>query len=116
MANHPNRSKFRHPAQRPDPLTIAAARRAMKMTQREAAGVVYGTESAWRAWEEGNRPMHAGLWELFRIKTLDAQILKALGLARSSPSEAPIASTTGMPTSAGTPAPAGRSTTSRDTP
>lgn len=83
MANHPNRSKFRHPAARPDPASIEAARRAMKMTQRQAAEVVYGTEAAWKAWESGNRPMHAGLWELFKLKTFDHNVMRALGLMRT---------------------------------
>lgn len=81
MANHPNRSKFRHPAQRPDPSVIEAARRAQRMTQKQAAEVVYGTEAAWKSWEQGHRPMHAGLWELFKVKTFDREVLKALGLA-----------------------------------
>jgi putative transcriptional regulator len=82
MANHPNRSKFRHPAQRPDPATIEAARKAQRMTRKQAADVVYGTEAAWKSWEQGDRPMHAGLWELFNIKTLDREVLRALGLQR----------------------------------
>lgn len=80
MVNHPNRSKFRHPAQRPAPAAIAAARRAAGLTQAEAADVIYATESAWKSWENNDRPMHAGLWELFKIKTRDREVLRVLGL------------------------------------
>lgn len=82
MANHPNRSKTKTAASRPPPPAIVAYRRALKLTQREAAGVIYGTEASWRAWEAGDRPMHPAMWELFRLKTFDGQVLKALGLQR----------------------------------
>lgn len=90
MANHPNRGKFKHPAARPEPAMIEAARKAQRMTRKQAADLVYGTESAWRAWEEGNRPMHAAIWELFKVKTLDREVLRALGLepaARPAPAQ-----------------------------
>lgn len=110
MANHPNRSKFRHPAQRPDPAMIEAARRAQRLTQKEAADKVYGTESAWRAWESGERPMHAGIWELFKVKTFDREVLRALGLSRSGAASPPTA------TPAATSAAAADATSSRRMP
>lgn len=61
------------------------------MTQRQAADKIYATESAWKAWEGGARPMHAGLWELFKLKTFDREVLRALGLVSASAS-APAAS------------------------
>lgn len=89
MSNHPNRGKFRHPASRPDPAMIEAARRSQRMTQREAADVIYATESAWKAWEGGARPMHAGLWELFKLKTFDREMMRALGLQPARPASPP---------------------------
>jgi putative transcriptional regulator len=95
---------------RPDPAMIESARRAQRMTMREASNVIYGTESAWKAWESGQRPMHAGLWELFKVKTLDREVLRALGLKPSGDAPAPSA------TPPGTSAPAADSTASPDTP
>lgn len=71
--NHPNRSSLKTPASRPPPEAIAALRKANGLTQREAANLIYATERSWQAWEEGHRPMHAGLWELFKLKTGDVQ-------------------------------------------
>lgn len=87
MANHPNRgqSKYRHPAAKPDPAAIEAARREQRITMRQAADMIYSTESAWRAWEDGRRPMHAGLWELFKLKVRDSTTLARLGLNASGP-------------------------------
>lgn len=82
MSNHPNRSKFKTQAARPPPQAITAYRRSLHKTQREAAEVIYATENAWKAWEAGTRPMHPALWELFRLKTLDAQVLRAVGLMK----------------------------------
>lgn len=47
---------------------VIEARKAAGMTQSEAAQAVRGTMRAWQEWEAGNRRMHPGLWELFRIK------------------------------------------------
>lgn len=75
VANHPNRSKSAPSlAANPSPEEIRAAREALGLTQTEAARVVYGTLRAWQNWEApkgspDHRPMHPGLWELFRIKT-----------------------------------------------
>lgn len=72
MANHPNRSRrVRSPAAKPRPDEIRAARKAAGLSQREAAALIHATLRAWEAWEQGERPMHPGLWELFRIKVLD---------------------------------------------
>lgn len=69
MANHPNRGKSRNPFGNPTPEQIAAARENAGLTQTEAAVKVRGTLRAWQDWEGGQRRMHPGLWELFRIKT-----------------------------------------------
>lgn len=53
----------------PTPEQVRAAREAAGLTQTGAASLVYSTLSAWQRWEQGERKMHAGLWELFRIKT-----------------------------------------------
>jgi len=67
MTNHPNRGK-RTAASNPKPEEIKAAREAAKMTQTEAARVVYATLSAWARWEGGQRRMHPAVWELWRQK------------------------------------------------
>lgn len=67
MANHPNRGP-RGPASNPAPADIRAARESAGMTQTQAAQLIYSTMRAWQEWEAGNRRMHPGLWELFRIK------------------------------------------------
>jgi putative transcriptional regulator len=66
MANHPNRSKSPHAS--PKPEQIRAAREAAGLTQTEAAELIHGSLRAWQQYEAGDRIMHAGLWELFRLK------------------------------------------------
>ena len=68
MPNHPNRGRGNPAARNPSPDEIRAARIKAGLTQREAALLIHGTLRAWEGWEQGERPMHAGLWELFRLK------------------------------------------------
>jgi len=70
VANHPNRSR-RSPSsgRNPAPAEILAARTAANLTQTEAAAKIGGTLRAWQNYESGERRMHPGLFELFRIKT-----------------------------------------------
>lgn len=56
-------------SQSPAPATIAAAREAAGLTQTAAAELVHSALRTWQQWEAGDRKMHPGLWELFRIKT-----------------------------------------------
>jgi len=66
---HPNRSRRTPSAARnPLPDEIRAAREAAGLTQTAAAALVYSTLRAWQWWESGDRAMHPGLWELWRIK------------------------------------------------
>jgi putative transcriptional regulator len=67
MPNHPNRGP-QAPFSNPAPAAIRAARDDAGLTQTQAAGLVHGTLRAWQEWEAGNRRMHPGLWELYRIK------------------------------------------------
>ena len=53
----------------PDPAEILAARRAAGLTQTAAAALVHSALRTWQQWEAGDRRMHPGLWELFRLKT-----------------------------------------------
>lgn len=55
----------------PTPEEIAAARKAVepKLNQADAAGKVYVAFRTWQEWEQGRRPMPAGLFELFQLKT-----------------------------------------------
>lgn len=66
MSSHPNRGP-KGPASNPPPEEIKAARAAAKLTQAEAATLVYSTLSAWQRWEQGERRMHPGLWRLFNL-------------------------------------------------
>lgn len=52
----------------PSPELIKAKRQAARLSQTEAASLVYSTLSAWQRWEQDERKMHPGLWELFCIK------------------------------------------------
>lgn len=68
MPNHPNRG-LKGPFSNPTPDEVRAAREAAGLTQTSAAALIHGTLRAWQEWEAGNRRMHPGLWELFRLKT-----------------------------------------------
>ena len=68
MTNHPNRSAG-HPARNPSPGEVRAARDAVGLTQAQAAALVHASARNWQQWEAGDRRMHPGLWELFRIKS-----------------------------------------------
>lgn len=68
MSNHPNRGP-KGPSANPSPEEVRAAREAAGLTQTEAAALIHCTLRGWQEWEAGNRRMHPGLWELFRIKS-----------------------------------------------
>lgn len=53
----------------PAPDAIRDARIGAGLTQTEAGQLVHVSQRAWARWEAGDREMHAGLWELFQIKT-----------------------------------------------
>ncbi len=53
----------------PDPDDIRAARTAAGLTQTEAGDVVHASLRTWQQWEAGDRKMHPGLFELFKLKT-----------------------------------------------
>jgi putative transcriptional regulator len=70
MSNHPNRSKGpKGPSANPSPGEIRAAREAARLSQTAAAELIYSALRTWQDWELGKAKMHAGLWELFNIKT-----------------------------------------------
>lgn len=52
----------------PTPADIRAAREAAGLTQEQAGELIHGSRRAWQDYEAGNRKMHPGLWELFRLK------------------------------------------------
>jgi putative transcriptional regulator len=66
-------TRTRGAAPNPTPAEVRAAREAAGLTQAQAAALVSTTLRAWQAWEQDGgeyaRRMHAGLWELFKIKT-----------------------------------------------
>lgn len=58
----------------PTPTEVRAAREAAGLTQTAAGEKVHATLRAWQSWEApagtaAARPMHPGLWELFKLKT-----------------------------------------------
>jgi DNA-binding transcriptional regulator YiaG len=54
----------------PTPEMIIAARAAIVgLTQTKAAELVHAKLRTWQQWEAGDRTMHPGFWELFRIKS-----------------------------------------------
>ncbi|GHU02634.1 hypothetical protein FACS1894154_12500 [Betaproteobacteria bacterium] len=67
--NHPNRGQ-RGPASNPTPDEIRTAREASGLTQTDAAKLIYGSLRTWQQWEAGDRRMHPGLFELFRLKSV----------------------------------------------
>ena len=69
MPNHPNRSRRVAPAASPPPEKVRAARETAGLSQTGAAALIYCTLRGWQEWEAGNRRMHPGLFELFKIKT-----------------------------------------------
>jgi len=56
------------PFSNPSPDEIKKAREAGGLSQTAAAKLVYSGLRTWQQWEAGDRKMHPGLWELFRIK------------------------------------------------
>lgn len=52
----------------PDTADIRAAREAAGLSQTAAADLVHSKLRTWQQWEAGDRKMHPGLWELFRLK------------------------------------------------
>lgn len=52
----------------PRPSEICADRAAAGLSQSAAAALVHSKLRTWQQWEAGDRKMHPGLWELFRIK------------------------------------------------
>ena len=53
----------------PTPQSIIAARSEIGLSQTKAAELVHAKLRTWQQWEAGDRAMHPGFWELFRIKS-----------------------------------------------
>ena len=53
----------------PVPDDIRAARTAAGLTQTKAGDLVHASLRTWQQWEAGDRKMHPGLFELFKLKT-----------------------------------------------
>lgn len=53
---------------RPTPEEIRVARAAAKLTQTQAAALIYCTLRGWQDWEAGKRQMHPAFFELFLLK------------------------------------------------
>lgn len=76
MVSHPNRSKNNpKPGHNPSPHEIVNARTMAKLTQEQAADLLYKSASVWQKWEikdkknRDRRSMPPDSWELFLIKT-----------------------------------------------
>ena len=52
----------------PAPGAIKTARAAARLTQTEAAALIYCTLRGWQDWEGGKRAMHPAFFELFLLK------------------------------------------------
>lgn len=65
MANHPNRGASRL---NPRPQDLEEFRARHRLSEREAAALIFESELRWQAYEVGTARMHAGLWELARAK------------------------------------------------
>jgi DNA-binding transcriptional regulator YiaG len=61
----------------PTALEISAARAAAGLTQTEAAELLYVSLRAWQLWEADSRTMAPALFELFLLKTNQAQLRAA---------------------------------------
>jgi putative transcriptional regulator len=48
---------------------VKQSRKEAGHTQQQAADTVYVGRRTWQSWEQGEREMPEGLWELYRIKT-----------------------------------------------
>jgi transcriptional regulator with XRE-family HTH domain len=53
----------------PSPATIRTARKAARLTQKQAAELVSVSLSTWGKWEAGTHRMPASTFEMFLIKT-----------------------------------------------
>lgn len=62
------------PGEKPSPEQIAKARERAKMTQAEAAALIYKKWRAWDRYEKGLRKMDPAYWELWQIKAKIAQL------------------------------------------
>jgi DNA-binding transcriptional regulator YiaG len=72
----------------PSAREIRTTREAADLTQAQAAALVYATERTWQNWEsEGDegRPMHPGLYELFKLKVAAARKPAKKGRKKSTP-------------------------------
>ncbi|EJK6085920.1 helix-turn-helix domain-containing protein [Pseudomonas aeruginosa] len=70
----------------PSPAEIRAAREAAELSQTAAADLVHSKLRTWQQWEAGDRRMHPGLWELFRLKIATLSPPTDVPSARSSAS------------------------------
>jgi DNA (cytosine-5)-methyltransferase 1 len=52
----------------PSPEKIKQARNDARLTQTQAAALVYSELRTWQHWEKGDRSMHQAFFELFLIK------------------------------------------------
>lgn len=75
MANHPNRSRAKIPASNPHPDEIFGMRMNAGLTQPQAAEIVYSALRTWQHWESGDRRMHPAIFELFLLKTGQAELV-----------------------------------------
>ncbi|OHE80703.1 MAG: hypothetical protein A2X76_01500 [Lysobacterales bacterium GWF1_69_6] len=73
MVNHPNRGRRLSLAANPTPEAVRQARERAKLTEADAAQLVYATDRVWQQWETGERRMHPGLFELFQLKTTEVR-------------------------------------------
>ena len=59
----------RDPVSTPKPSDIITARELSRLTQTDAASLIYCNRGTWAKWESGDRAMHPAFFELFTIKS-----------------------------------------------
>lgn len=62
------------PGEKPTSEQIIRARERAKMTQAQAAALIYKKYRAWHRYETGERNMDPAFWELWQIKAKIAQL------------------------------------------
>ncbi|GAA4321850.1 hypothetical protein GCM10023144_01380 [Pigmentiphaga soli] len=58
----------------PSPEQVLTARTQAGLTQTQAGALVHATLTSWQRWEWGTRAMHPAMWELFLLKTGQAEL------------------------------------------
>lgn len=64
---------------------VKAARQASRLTQEQAAPVVYASLDTWQNWEQGRNAMPPAVYELFMLKTGQFTLRELVGGSETEP-------------------------------